>query len=113
MTKPDPVPRTRAVSDLRRHLRRCDNDEVFAYATHDHDFVCARDHTLWAHERDDLLRCARSGNPLVRRSAVVFYDVESNQPLYYEAHGRDRARAQGHSPNFRGSLSPSGGSRQE
>lgn len=68
----------------RRLLRRCDNDEVFAYAMRG-SFFRARDHIEWAHEHDHVLVSARSGVTLARRVGDVFYDVESSVPLYYEA----------------------------
>ena len=42
------------------------------------------DHELWAQESDGLLRSARSGKPFARREGHVFYDLETNVPLYYE-----------------------------
>lgn len=68
----------------RRRLCRFSVDEVFAYAVAGHDFYRAGDHALWAHESDGLLLSARSGRPLARRDGKVFYDIESDEPLYYE-----------------------------
>jgi len=43
---------------------------------------------LRAHESDDLLLSARFGTPLARRSGNVFYDIETDIPLYREdGHG--------------------------
>jgi len=70
--------------DWRRRLCRISVDEVFAYAVAGHDFYRAGDHQLWAHESDGVLLSARSGNPLARREGSVFFDIESNVPLYYE-----------------------------
>jgi hypothetical protein len=69
---------------VRRRLRRVDDAEVFAYAARGSGFVRASDHMLWAHERDGWLLSARSGTPLAHRLGNVFYDRESNVPLYYE-----------------------------
>jgi hypothetical protein len=70
--------------DWRRQLRRISVDDVFAYAVTGHDFYRARDRALWAHESDGLLMSARSGTILARRDGSIFYDVESDVPLYYE-----------------------------
>jgi len=67
-----------------RRLCRLSIDEVFAYAVGGHDFYRAGDHLLWAHENDGVLLSARSGTPLARRDGRVFYDIESDVPLYYE-----------------------------
>ncbi len=72
--------------EVRRRLRRVADDAVFAYALRGHDFYRAADHELWAHESDDLLLSARSGAPFARCVNRVFYDIESDQPLYYEGH---------------------------
>lgn len=77
----------RAVStDWRRRLCRVTIDEVFAYAVGGFDFYRASDHRLWAHEREGVLLSARSGTPLARRDGDLYYDIESNRPLYYEEH---------------------------
>jgi len=68
----------------RRRLRRVDDAEVFAYSARGSGFVRASDHMLWAQERDGWLLSARSGTPLAHRVGNVFYDGESNLPLYYE-----------------------------
>lgn len=67
----------------RRRLSRF-GEGMFAYALYGHDFYRASDDELWAHERDGLLLSARSGAPLARRAGRVFYDFETNVPLYYE-----------------------------
>ncbi len=72
-----------ASSDVRRRLSRFAG-EAFAYAMHGHDFYRVTDHELWAHESDGLLLSARSGSPLARRAGRVFYDVDTDVPLYYE-----------------------------
>jgi hypothetical protein len=74
-----PVP-----ANWRRRLCRFSLDEVFAYAVAGHDFYRASDDALWAHESDGLLMSARSGTILARRDGRVFYDIESDVPLYYE-----------------------------
>jgi len=67
----------------RRYLHRVDGS-AFAYARHGHDYVRATDHILWAHESEGLLLSARSGTPFARRVGDMFYDVDTNEPLYYE-----------------------------
>ena len=47
-------------------------------------FFRAADRTLWAHEHDGLLLSARSGAPLAHRVGNIFYDLESDRPLYIE-----------------------------
>lgn len=75
-------------ADGRRRLRCVADDAVFAYARHGHDFYRSRDDQLWAHESDGVLLSARSGTLLARRVGNVFYDIESDVPLYYEGeHG--------------------------
>jgi hypothetical protein len=69
---------------LRRQLYGFALDVVFAYAMHGHDFYRVADNSLWAHESEDLLLSARSGRPLARRTGNVFYDFDSDAPLYYE-----------------------------
>ncbi len=81
-------------SEWRRLLCRLSVDEVFAYAVGGHDFYRAGDHELWAHESDGLLLSARSGGPLARRDGRVFYDIESDIPLYYEDRRTDPGRDQ-------------------
>lgn len=81
--QPSTLDRTRP-TDWRRRLCRITIDEVFAYAISGYDFYRASDHGLWAHERDGLLLSARSGAPLARRDGNIFYDTESDVPLYYE-----------------------------
>ena len=73
-----------------RRLWRLNVDEVFAYAVGGHDFYRAGDHLLWAHESDGLLLSARSGRPLARREGKVFYDTETDLPLYYEDRQTER-----------------------
>ncbi len=81
---PEPVTPVLVGSDgARRRLSRF-ADDAFAYALHGHDFYRMSDHELWAHESDGLLLSARSGTPLARRDGHVFYDIETNVPLYYE-----------------------------
>jgi hypothetical protein len=79
-----PVAEYHAPASARRCLRRIFDDGVFAYAMRGHDFYRASDHVLWAHESDDLLLSARSGTPFARRVADVFYDLETDVPLYYD-----------------------------
>ena len=47
-------------------------------------FTALADHELWAHESDGLLLSARFGTPLARRIGNVFYDIDTNAPLYHE-----------------------------
>jgi|GEM_PF-5445192 len=67
-----------------RRLRRLADDGVFAYATGGHDFYRASDDILWAHESDDLLLSARSGTPFAHRVGTVFFDMQSDLPLFHE-----------------------------
>lgn len=78
------VPGSPVPENWRRRLCRFSVDEVFAYAVAGHDFYRASDRALWAHENDGLLVSVSSGNILARRDGRVFYDVESEVPLYYE-----------------------------
>jgi len=68
----------------RRTLSRFAVDQVFAYAMYGHDFYRVADNELWAHESKDLLLSARTGIPLARRAGRVYYDIETDTPLYYE-----------------------------
>jgi hypothetical protein len=77
--------------DTRTRLRRIADNEVFAYAAPGNGFVRASDHIMWAYERDLLLWSARSGTPLARRVGDVFYDLDSNLPLYYDESQTDPA----------------------
>jgi hypothetical protein len=109
---PDPpVAEHLAPTSARRCLRRIFDDGVFAYAMRGHDFYRASDHVLWAHESDDLLLSARSGTPFARRVADVFYDLETDVPLYYHDNhtrplpvelGSDRLRRAHVGPSSRG-----------
>jgi hypothetical protein len=67
-----------------RYLRRVEDGEPFAYARRGHDFIRVRDDQLWAHESEDLLLSARSGDPLARRMGAIFYQIDTGAPLYYE-----------------------------
>jgi hypothetical protein len=74
-------------SDVRAWLRRVKGASAFAYAGHDPEGIRASDRAQWAPERHGLLFSARSGMPLARRVDDVFYDLETDTPLYYqEAH---------------------------
>ena len=64
-------------------LYRCDDHTPFAFARGD-DFIRYSDHTRWAWQHEDRLYSARSGACLAVRVDDVFYDVESDAPLYYE-----------------------------
>lgn len=68
----------------RRSLCRFAVDEVFAYSSHGHDFYRIIDDELWAHESDGFLLAPHSGTPFARRVGRVYYEVESEEPLYYE-----------------------------
>jgi hypothetical protein len=68
----------------RRTLCRFAVDDTFAYATQGHDFYRAADDELWAHESDGYLLAAHSGTPFAHRRGRVYYEVESEEPLYYE-----------------------------
>jgi hypothetical protein len=71
-------------ADHQRCLVRFDDGEVFAYIERGHEYVRTRDHELWATERDDMLVSARSGLPLAYRRGKVFFEPNSDEPLYYE-----------------------------
>ncbi len=72
------------LGDHPRCLCRFEDGIVFAYADRGHDFVRASDRELWAVQRDDLLVSARSGEALARERGRVFFDAETDEPLYYE-----------------------------
>jgi len=57
---------------------------VFAYAERGHEFIRASDRELWAVERDDALVSARSGAVLAFRRGRVFFETDTDAPLYYE-----------------------------
>ncbi|HEY5013239.1 MAG TPA: hypothetical protein VIK61_11130 [Acidimicrobiia bacterium] len=61
--------------------RSDDHHTRFAYARV-HDFYRASDHALWAHLRDGQLISARSGHPLAYQIGSVFYDTDTDQPIY-------------------------------
>ncbi len=67
-----------------RRLCRFEDGAVFAYAERGHEFVRASDRELWAVERDDALVSARSGVVLAHRRGRVYFDTETDEPLYYE-----------------------------
>ena len=81
-----PARRLRAVPKTgpQRRLSGVTSEAVFAYATYGHDFYRLDDNSLWAHESEDLLLSARSGIPLAHRVGDVFYDIETDTPLYRE-----------------------------
>jgi hypothetical protein len=84
-TRPQPEREIRLVSeDARRCLYQFAADETFAYAASGHDFYRVSDDVLWAHESDGFLLAAHSGAPFARRVGHVYYEVESDEPLYYE-----------------------------
>lgn len=70
-----------------RILCRFDDGAIFAYAERGHEFIRASDRELWAVERDDALVSARSGAVLAQRRGRVFFDVETEAPVYYERAG--------------------------
>jgi hypothetical protein len=67
-----------------RCLCRFDDGAVFAYAERGHEFIRASDRELWAVERDDALVSARSGELLALRRGRVYFEIETDAPLYYE-----------------------------
>jgi hypothetical protein len=73
-----------SLGDHPRCLCRFDDGVVFAYADHGRNFIRASDRELWAVERDDLLVSARSGEALAHRRGRVFFEAETDAPLYYE-----------------------------
>jgi hypothetical protein len=78
------IPSDRLPAEHPRCLCRFEDGVVFAYAERGHEFVRARDHELWAVEREDVLVSARSGVVLARRRGRVFFAAETDAPLYYE-----------------------------
>ena len=64
-------------------LYRCEDRSPFAYARGD-EFLRSADHKVWARHCDNKLLSVRSGECLAYRIGSVFYDVESNEPLYYQ-----------------------------
>ncbi len=87
---PSEVSQTADPNDTCRRLSRFAVEEVFAYAVGGHDFYRSSDHELWAHESDGILLSARSGVPFARRDGHVFYDIDTDAPLYYETTTPDR-----------------------
>ena len=80
---------TEIASDLRhdehpRCLCRFEDGVVFAYAERGTEFIRASDRELWAVERDDALVSARSGVVLAHRRGRVYFEAETDEPLYYE-----------------------------
>jgi hypothetical protein len=67
-----------------RSLCRFEDGEVFAYAARGNEFVRMSDHESWAVEEDDVLRSARSNEPLAYRRGKVFFAADTDEPLYYE-----------------------------
>jgi hypothetical protein len=65
-------------------LYRCDDRSPFAYA-HGDAFIRYADQTPWARQCEDVLLSVRSGECLAYRVGSVFYDADSNEPLYYQA----------------------------
>ena len=81
---PEPLLRLAPQDGRRRSLCRFAVDDVFAYAMHGSDFYRTTDDELWAHESDGYLLAAHSGTPFARRVSRVYYEVESEEALYYE-----------------------------
>ena len=67
-----------------RCLCRFDDGMVFAYVERGHELIRASDRELWAVEREGELLSARSGRVLARRRGRVFFEADTEQPLYYE-----------------------------
>ena len=74
----------RPLADHPRCLCRFDDGAVFAYVERGREFIRASDRELWAVQRDDVLVSARSGAVLARRRGPVFFEAETDEPLYYE-----------------------------
>jgi len=87
-----PEPPSFAIPGDARRLCRFSIAEIFAYAPQGHaEYFLATDHMLWARETQGLLVAAASGTALARREGRVFYDAQSDAPLYYEDGGEHRA----------------------
>jgi hypothetical protein len=74
----------RPPEDHVRCLCRFEDGAVFAYAERGNELIRASDRELWAVERDDTLVSVRSGVVLARRRGRVYFEAETEAPLYYE-----------------------------
>ena len=70
--------------DHLRCLCRFEDGAVFAYAERGNELTRASDRELWAVERNDTLVSVRSGVVLARRRGRVYFEAETDAPLYYE-----------------------------
>jgi len=73
-----------ALLTTNRYICKVDDGSVFAYVERGSEFFRASDHQLWATEREDLLVSARSGTALAQRRGKVYFDLETDTPIYYE-----------------------------
>ncbi len=70
--------------DARPWLCRTEDLQPFAYAR-GRDFFRRADHRCWAHLDDDQrLVSSRSGRAIAYRIGHVFYDSDTDAPIYYE-----------------------------
>jgi hypothetical protein len=69
---------------VERTICRFSDGELFAYVARGNEFLRARDHEVWAIERDGVLVSVRSGEALAYRRGKVYFAAETGEPLYYE-----------------------------
>jgi hypothetical protein len=79
-----PKQRLSSTRDSAPWLLRVEDDQPFAYAR-GRDLYRVVDHARWAYlSTDGWLISARSGRPLAYCVDNVFYDAETDFPVYYE-----------------------------
>ena len=68
-----------------RYLCRVDDQQVHAYAPRRAaTSTSASDDTLWAHESHGWLLAATSGKGFAHRVGNVYYDAQTEAPVYFE-----------------------------
>ncbi len=63
-------------------LCRAEDHSRFAYVRV-HDFYRESDHELWARLEGEWLLSVRSGRPLARQFGSVFFDTDTDEPVYF------------------------------
>ena len=76
-------------------LYRCDDHSQFAYARV-RDFYRCSDDMPWAHLANRWLISARSGRRLAYQMGSVFYDVDTDEPVYLRLRREDVGAALAH-----------------
>ena len=71
-----------------RYLCRVDDNSLHAYASTRRDFHLASDDTLWAHESHGWLLAASSGTQFAHRVGNIYYDAQTEAPMYFETNER-------------------------